>query len=213
VLAIEPDRVHLAGETIAADTIVLAAGAVPVEVVADLPVEKNKRGQIVVGATMRCPSRPEVWALGDCASVPASDGNPYPGLAQHALRAARVLARNIAGVLAGRPPLPFVYATLGMMGSLGRGSGFGQLLKVRVRGFPAWFIRRTYYLLQMPGWGRKLRIVTDWTFAMLFRPDAVKLSLDGETAVLLRKFALGGEADDDPTPAAGRPRAAAGLPG
>jgi hypothetical protein len=88
-------------------------------------------------------------------------------------------------------PQPFVYQTLGMMGSLGHSKGFGKLLKVRVRGFPAWFIRRTYYLLQVPGWGRKLRVMIDWTFALLFRPDVVKVGLDSETALLLREVALG----------------------
>ena len=67
-----------------------------------------------------------------------------------------------------------------MMGSLGHGKAFGQLLGVRVRGVLAWFIRRTYYLLQMPGWRRRLRIMIDWTFALLFRPDDVKISLDSE---------------------------------
>ena len=66
---------------------------------------------------------------------------------------------------------------------------------IRFRGFPAWFIRRTYYLLQMPGWGRKLRIVIDWTLALLFRPDVVKVSLDSETASLLREVALGEAAE------------------
>jgi len=158
-------------------------------VVAELPVEKDRHGHIVVDGTMRCPSHPEVWALGDCAAIPAPDGRPYPSLAQHALREARVLARNIAGVLDGRTPQPFVYTTLGMMGSLGHGKAFGQLLKVRVRGVLAWFVRRTYYLLQMPGWGRRLRIVTSWTFALLFRPEIVKVSLDSEAALLLREAA------------------------
>src|SRR5579883_527187 len=198
VRAIEPGRVHLAGETISADTVVLAAGTAPDPVVAGLPVGKNKRGQIEAEATMRCRSRPEVWALGDCASVPGPDGKPYPGLAQHALRQARVLAGNIAAVLDGRPPRPFVYATLGMMGSLGHGKGFGQLLKVRVRGFPAWLIRRAYYLLQTPGWGRKLRIVIDWTFALLSRPDAVKVGLDSEAVFLLRDVALSDAAAGHP---------------
>jgi NADH dehydrogenase len=184
VRAIEPGAVHLPGETIAADTIVLAAGAVPNSVIAGLPVEKDKRGHIVVEATLRCRSHPEMWALGDCASIPDPDGKPYPGLAQHALRAARVMADNIVGVLDGRPPRPFVYHTLGQMGSLGRYQAFGQLLGVRVRGLPAWFLRRTYYLLQMPGWGRKLRIVIDWTFALFFRPDVVKVSLDHESPIL-----------------------------
>ena len=59
-----------------------------------------------------------------------------------------------------------------------------------MHGFPAWFIRRTYYLLQMPGWSRRLRIMIDWTFALLFRPDIVKVGLDSETASLLREVAL-----------------------
>ena len=78
VQSIEPGKVHLPAETIEADTIILTAGILPSPVVAGLPVDKDKHGHIVVDGTMRCPSRPEVWALGDCASVPAPDGKPYP---------------------------------------------------------------------------------------------------------------------------------------
>jgi hypothetical protein len=42
----------------------------------------------------------------------------------------------------------------------------------------------------MPGWGRRLRIMIDWTFALLFRPDVVKVGLDSETAMLLRESVL-----------------------
>ena len=184
--AIEPGKVHLSDETIEADTIILAAGIVPNPVVAGLPVEKDRHGHIVVDGTMRCPSRAEVWALGDCATIPAPDGKFYPNLAQHALREAKVLAKNIRAVMDGQPPQPFVYNTMGMMGSLGHGKAFGQLLKLRVHGFLAWIVRRTYYLLQMPGWGRRLRIMIDWTFALLFRPDVVRVSLESEAEWVLR---------------------------
>jgi NADH dehydrogenase len=197
VRAIEPGKVCLADETIEAETVVLAAGVVPNPVVAGLAVQKDKRGHIVVEGTMRCPSHPEVWALGDCATIPAPDGKPYPTLAQHALREARVLARNLCGALNGQPPQPFVYETLGMMGSLGHSRGFGQLLKVKVRGILAWFVRRTYYLLQMPGWGHRLRIMTDWTFALLFRPDIVKISLDSEAALVLHELAESAAREED----------------
>jgi len=180
VEAIEPGKLHLPGETIEAETIVLAAGIVPSPVVAGLPVEKDRRGHVLVDGSMRCKSNPQVWALGDCAVIPAPDGRPYPSLAQHALREGKVLARNIVGVLDGRPPQPFVYSTMGMMGSLGHAKGFGQLLKLRLHGVPAWFVRRTYYLLQMPSWRRRLRIMLDWTFALLFRPDIVKITQDSE---------------------------------
>src|SRR5262249_22590876 len=101
----------------------------------------------------------------------------------------------------GRPPQPFAYNTMGMMGSLGHDKAFGQLLKLRVHGFLAWIVRRTYYLLQMPGWRRRLRIMIDWAFALLFRPDVVKISLDSEAALLLREAALLlREAADDASP-------------
>jgi NADH dehydrogenase len=210
VRAIEPGKVHLPEETIEAETIILAAGVVPSPIVAALPVEKDRRGHVMVDGTMRCPSHPEVWALGDCASIPAPDGKPYPNLAQHALREAKVLARNIAGVLDGRPPKPFVYHTLGMMGSLGHGKAFGELLGARVRGVLAWFVRRTYYLLQMPGWGRRLRIMIDWTFALLYRPDIVNISLDSEAAFLLREAAADSPVAKPPEERAERNSAGAG---
>ena len=191
VRAIEQGKVHLPEETIEAETIILAAGIVPNPVVADLPVEKDKRGHIVVDGTMRCAIHPEVWALGDCAVIPSPDGTTYPNLAQHALREAKLLARNIFAVLNGGQPQPFIYDTLGMMGSLGHSKAFGQLLKVRVHGFVAFFVRRSYYLLQMPGVSRRLRIMIDWISARLFRPDIVKISVDSEAALLLRELEEG----------------------
>jgi hypothetical protein len=76
------------------------------------------------------------------------------------------------------------------MGSLGHSKAFGQLLELKVRGVLAWFLRHTYYLLQMPGWTRWLRIMIDWTFALRFQPDIVKISLGSEPALLFTKRRL-----------------------
>ena len=62
VRTIEPGKVHLPEETIEAETIILAAGIVPNPVVASLPIEKDKRGHVMMDGTMRCQSHPEVWA-------------------------------------------------------------------------------------------------------------------------------------------------------
>lgn len=196
VRAIEPRVVHLSDETIAADTIILSAGVAPSPMLAGLPVAKDKGGRIAVEPTMRCPGHAELWALGDCASIPGADGKTYPPLAQHALRQAKVLARNIHRALTGQRPQPYVHESLGMMGALGPYMGFAQLVKIRVHGFPAWFIRRTYYLLQMPGWSRRLRMIIDWTFGLLFRPDIVKVGLDSETALLLGELVVGNTATE-----------------
>jgi NADH dehydrogenase len=195
---IEPGKVHLpepaAGKEGAAGaagaatpamieshTILLVAGVSPSPLLADLPLEKDKKGRVIVESSMRCKARPEVWALGDCAHIPDPNGNPYPPLAQHALREARVLARNIqTGIRSPGAALePFVYKTLGMLASLGHYKGAGRVLKVNIRGFVAWWVWRTYYLMQMPRWSRRFRIMLDWTVALLFRNDVAKLDLFG----------------------------------
>jgi NADH dehydrogenase len=182
VRAIERERIHLADETIEAATIVLASGILPSAVAAAMPVEHDQRGRIVADATMRSKSHPTVWALGDCAAIPGPDGKPYPALAQHAIREARRLAENIAAVVDGGAPAPFVFRSLGTMASLGHTQAVARVFGVRLTGFPAWFARRTYYLFQMPHWDRRLRIVLDWTVSLFSRPDVTKIDIATEQA-------------------------------
>jgi NADH dehydrogenase len=177
--SIEPGRVTLNdGTVIDAETIVTATGVAPNPLLADFPIEKDRKGRIAVDATMRSTSHPNVWAIGDCASIPDPSGKPYPPLAQHALREAKVLAGNIAATVRGRGELtPFVYKTMGTLAALGHFNGVGRVMWVKLRGFAAWWVWRTYYLAQMPRFERKLRIVLDWTVALLFKYDIVKLDI------------------------------------
>ena len=177
VRSIESERIRLEDEIIEAGTIVLTAGIVPSAVASAIPVVRDQRGRIAVDATMRSRSHPQVWSLGDCATIPSPDGRPYPALAQHAIREARQLAHNIAAVIEGRPTAPFVFRSLGTMASLGHTRAVAQVFGVRVRGFPAWWLRRSYYLFQMPRWDRRLRIILDWTIALFFRPDITRVDL------------------------------------
>jgi NADH:ubiquinone reductase (H+-translocating) len=177
VRSIDPGRVRLQEDTIDAGTIVLTAGIVPSVIASAMPVARDQRGRIAVDATMRSQSHPRVWALGDCAAIPGPDGRPYPALAQHALREARHLARNIGNAIEGRAPSPFIFRSLGTMASLGHTRAVARAFGVRLTGFPAWWLRRTYYLFQMPRWDRRLRIVLDWTVALFFRPDITRVEL------------------------------------
>jgi NADH dehydrogenase len=182
VRLIEAGRVRVANEIIDAGTIVLAAGIVPSAVAAAIPVVHDQRGRTAVDGTMRSGSHPQVWAPGDCAAIPGPDGRPYPALAQHTVREARHLARNIKAVIEERATTPFVFRPLGTMASLGHTRAVARVFGVRLSGFLAWWIRRTYYLFQMPRWDRRLRIVLDWTVALFFRPDITKVELNVERA-------------------------------
>ena len=179
-------HVHLKDEVVEASTIILSAGITPSPLVARLPLEKDRRGKLVVDGTMQCKQRPEIWAAGDCASIPDAEGKPYPELAQHAMREAKVLAENIYATIHDQPLNPFVYKSKGIMASLGQHRGVAAAMGIPLRGFTAWWIRRSYYLLVIPRMAQRIRLVLEWTLALFFAPPLSKLDLRTEREMLLR---------------------------
>lgn len=171
------------GEDFEADTLVWTAGVKPNPVLtdSDLPLDVtgkvrclptlqvvDENGKVVEGA----------WSAGDCASVPdlAVGGDAKcPPTAQHAVRQAKHLGNNLARVLRGAEPVPYKHKNKGTVASLGLFKGVAQVGGFRFRGFPAWFMHRTYHMLAMPTMSRKFRIVTDWTAALFFRREMVAL--------------------------------------
>ena len=196
---ITPGQLHLKDEILEASTIVLSAGIVPSPLVAMLPVEKDRHGKIAVEATMRCKQHPEVWAAGDCASIPDPTGKPYPDLAQHAMREAKVLADNIYATVNRLPMKPFVYKTKGVMASLGHHRGVAAAMGISLRGFLAWWLRRIYYLLVTPRMSQRVRLVADWTIGLFFHPSLSKVDLNTEREMLLRYAAVGAVAESGRT--------------
>ncbi len=175
VEAIEPGMVRWPEGVIEADTIILAAGIVPNAVAASIGLERDRRGRVVTDATMRSVSHPNVWALGDCAAIPSPDGKPYPALAQHAVREGRAVARNIRAVVNRREPKAFTCRALGTMAAFGHRRAAADVRGFKLTGFLAWWMRRTYYLFQMPRWETRVRIALDWTVSLFFRPDLTKV--------------------------------------
>jgi NADH dehydrogenase len=158
-------------------TVVWTAGVKAHPLLDHLGLPVDDRGRVVVGPTLRVEGRDNVWALGDGARVPneATPGEPDPPTCQHALRQARRLAKNLKG-----DAKPYRYRMLGQVATLGRYKGIADVLGLRLRGFPGWFVTRTYHLFQLPLVSRKLRVVTDWTVALFFRRDIAELSMLGK---------------------------------
>jgi NADH:ubiquinone reductase (H+-translocating) len=175
--SLEPHAATLSdGERILTSTIVWTAGvrANPANERFGLPLDE--RGRIRVEPTLQVEGVPRAWALGDGARVPnlATPGEFDPPTCQHALRQARRLAKNLTG-----ERKPYRYRMLGQVATLGRYKGIAQVPGLLLRGFPGWFVTRTYHLYQLPLLTRKLRVVVDWTSSLLFRRDIAELSMLG----------------------------------
>lgn len=170
---VEPHAVRLSdGTQILTSTVVWTAGSKANPLVAELGLPLDERGRVRVDPTLRVEGTDGIWALGDCAAVPneATPGRTDPPTSQHALRQARRLATNIAG-----DPRPHRYRMIGEGATLGRYKGIANVFGVPLKGFLGWWVTRTYHLLQLPLFSRKLRVVTDWTVSLFFRRDIAEL--------------------------------------
>src|SRR3954465_13607612 len=169
------------GETMPTSTVVWTAGVRPHPAVAKLglPLE---RGRIKVDATLRVDGHDNVWAIGDAAAVPdpAQKGRaPTPPTAQHALRQGKRVGQNVAATIGNGKVRPFTYKTLGVFVDLGRFQAVASTLGIKWRGFPAWFLARTYHLALMPGHARRTRLMVDWTVGLVFGRDWAELGQIG----------------------------------
>jgi NADH:quinone reductase (non-electrogenic) len=188
---VSSDSVELSdGEVVPCRTVAWTAGVMPHPVIARLGLPLDAAGRIIVDRFCRVNGRQAVWAIGDAAAVPdpARPGQPTPPTCQHALRQGRTVAGNVAAALGAGHLKPFTYKTLGVFVDMGHRKAVAETLGIKWRGFPAWFLARTYHLAMMPGLGRKLRLVTDWTVGLPFDRDTAELGqlghpppLDGQS--------------------------------
>jgi NADH dehydrogenase len=179
---VRPGVVVLSDAEVPAETLVWTAGTAPNPLSKSLAVEKDKRGAVIVDATLAVPGHSGVWALGDCAAaVDATSGKPCPPTAQFALREAATLAKNIRASLQGRQPRAFHFDSLGALCVVGHQTACAELTvpfarskSMRFSGLLAWLMWRGIYLGKLPGLERKIRVLVDWTVELFFPKDIVQ---------------------------------------
>ena len=167
------------GDKFDAETLVWTAGVKANPILADTDLPKDDKGRLPCKANLTVKGVTGVFAAGDCAAVPdltKDDPNALCGpSAQHAVRQSKVLADNVVSYLRNGTLHDYRHAYAGSVASLGLYRGVAEIYGIKLRGFPAWFMHRTYHVSRMPTLNRKVRIVADWTSALLFRREVVSL--------------------------------------
>ncbi len=165
-------------------TIVWTAGQRPHPILGEWGLPLDEGGSVPVDRYLQVRGLEGVYVVGDAATVPDPEGGIAPNTAQHALRQARTAARNVAAGFGVGEQVPFSYRTRGLAVTLGKWQGTAQVRRTTFTGPLAWWMGRSYHLLMMPGLGRKLRVVSDWTIALLFPRDVSQLGQLGSPTPL-----------------------------
>ena len=205
-----------AEERIDTRCVVWTAGVAPVPATKSLATEGSK-GRVLVDRTLASPVFDGVWALGDGAAVPNTEGEGFCGpTAQHAMRQAATVAKNLLAKHRGQPLAHYTFKPLGLMASLGHHKAVVLTMGIPISGFIAWWLWRTYYLMRMPGLERKIRVALDWTIDLLLPRDTVILRYEAPGSRLLLTppppRSLPAAALTPPVPIAAPPRAETPAP-
>jgi NADH dehydrogenase len=163
------------------DTIIWTAGvkANPVLANADLPLDP--RGRLKATAALQVEGLDNVWTAGDCAAVPdlsktEQDPNATcPPNAQHAVRQAKHLAKNLLKTLRGEKVTDYFHKNVGAVASLGLHKGVADTFNIKLKGFPAWSMHRLYHVAMIPTFNRKFRVMVDWLVAGVFKREVVAM--------------------------------------
>jgi NADH dehydrogenase len=198
LLSAEAGKVELStGESFESDVIVWTAGVMAHPFVRNTDLPLDDRGRILAKASLQIVDGEKLvvdaWTAGDGSAVPDLSGGGVGGYcvpnAQHAVRQAKLLAKNIVASLRNQPVVEYFHKNMGAVAGLGIGYGVFQYKNLAVTGLPAWFMHRGYHGLAMPMWERKIRVFSGWIWNFLLRRDIVSISATRDPRLAFKTFA------------------------
>ncbi|WP_188668264.1 NAD(P)/FAD-dependent oxidoreductase [Tersicoccus solisilvae] len=170
-----------------ADTLIWTAGVQANPMAKNTGFPLDDRGRVRVSADLRITGDdgpiPGAWAAGDVAAVPDLSGEGPGGFcvpnAQHALRQAKRLAKNLLAARAGQPLVDYKHASLGAVAGFGTWKGVAKIVlggkTIKMDGPFAWLAHRGYHGMAMPTVERKARVIGNWAISLAVGRDTTQL--------------------------------------
>ncbi|MDE2591669.1 MAG: FAD-dependent oxidoreductase [Actinomycetales bacterium] len=185
------------GEKFESDVIVWTAGVMAHPFVRNTDLPLDERGRITAKASLQVVNGEKVvegaWTAGDVSAVPDLSGGGVGGFcvpnAQHAVRQAKLLAKNIVAQLRGEKIVDYIHYNKGAVAGLGVGVGVFQYKGLAIKGFIAWCMHRGYHGLAMPMWERKIRVFAGWIWNFVLRRDIVGIGATRKPTLAFETFA------------------------
>ncbi len=160
--------VRLGAAFIPAATVIWAAGVAASPAAKWLNARKDRAGRVEVETDLTLPGRPEIFVIGDTASVAGGDGKAVPGIAPAAKQmgayAARVIRARLAGAAA---PSAFHYKHLGSLATIGRTSAVADFGWIRLKGRLAWLLWGLVHIYFLIDFRNRIAVMLDWAWAYL----------------------------------------------
>jgi NADH:ubiquinone reductase (H+-translocating) len=165
-----------------ARTLLWAAGVAASPAAKWLAAEKDRAGRVKVSPDLSLPNHPEVFVVGDTASVATAEGKPVPGIAPAAKQMGSYVAKVIRARLRGRPaPAPFRYKHIGDLATIGRSHAVVDFGWIRLSGFFAWCLWSVVHIYFLIGFRTRFGVALDWLWAYFTYERGARLITEEKT--------------------------------
>ena len=180
VTGVRLGEIQVGSEIVQATLVLWAAGvsASPLGRALDGPVDRA--GRVLVEADLSLPGHPEVFVIGDLASLKQAEGAQLPGVAPVAMQEGKWVARQIAADLAGNPRVPFHYVDKGSLATIGRAAAVAQFGKVHISGFLAWLSWLFIHIFFLIGFRNRIIVMIQWAWSYFTYDRSARL-ITGES--------------------------------
>jgi NADH dehydrogenase len=180
VTDVRPSEIHVGSEVLHATVVFWAAGVAASPLGRALGGPVDRAGRVLVEADLSLPRHPEVFVIGDLASLKQAEGTQLPGVAPVATQEGRWVARQIAADLAGNPRTPFHYVDKGSLATIGRAAAVAQFGKVHISGFLAWLSWLFIHIFFLIGFRNRIIVMIEWAWSYLTYDRSARL-ITGES--------------------------------
>ena len=159
--------VDLANGRINAGTMIWAAGVVASPAARWLNAEHDRAGRVLIRDDLTVPGHPEIFVIGDAATVKDESGKPVPGVAPAAKQMGAYVGKLIAARIAGQSLPPFRYRHAGDLATIGRRAAVVSIGKVHLTGFLGWLFWGVVHIYFLIGLRRRFVVAINWLWDYL----------------------------------------------
>ncbi|MEX2272472.1 MAG: NAD(P)/FAD-dependent oxidoreductase [Vicinamibacterales bacterium] len=160
---------------IPARTVLWAAGVAASPLGRAFPEHIDRAGRVRVNHDLTVPGHPDIFVVGDLATLNGPGGTPYPGVAQVAMQQGTHATRNILRSIDGAAMRPFRYRDYGNMATIGRAKAVADLGWIQLRGYIAWLAWLFIHLVKLIGFRNRLSVMLQWAWAYMSYQRNVRL--------------------------------------
>jgi NADH dehydrogenase len=158
----------IGGQLVPAASMIWAAGVAVPHLKDWLPAVTDPSGRVAVAPNLSVPGHPDIFVIGDAASVPWRDGLLVPGIAPAAKQEGHYVAEVILATIKGKQkPAPFRYRHQGNLATIGRHAAIADFGRVRLTGFLAWWLWGIAHIYFLIGVRAPMLVAAQWLWAYL----------------------------------------------